>query len=47
MNAASVVETITGGGDTQTILAFEKIEFMHCQAVGMQKLQVLALMPRH
>ena len=38
MNAASVVWTIKGGGDTQTLLAVKKLNFLHSQVVGMQKL---------
>ena len=40
MNAASVVETIIGDGETQTLVVDLK-KFKHSQAVGMQKLWVL------
>ena len=35
---------LRGGGDTQALLAGKKLNFMHSQAVGTQKL-VLALVP--
>ena len=45
MNAASVVRTITGHGDIQTLLVVKKISnFMHSQVVGMHKIWVLSLM---
>ena len=37
-NAASVVLTMLGGGDTQTLLDGKKLNFMHSQVVGMQKI---------
>ena len=37
-DAASVVLTIFSGGDTQTLLDGKKLNFMHSQSVGMQKL---------
>ena len=40
MNAAWVVWTIIGGGGTQTLLAVKKLNFMHSQMVGTQKLSV-------
>ena len=40
MNVVSVVVTMWGGGDTKTLLAGKKkLNIMHSQAVGMQKLQ--------
>ena len=39
MNAARVVWTIIGGGDTQNLLADKKkLNFMHSQVGGTQKL---------
>ena len=37
--------TIKGGGDTQALLAVKKLNFLHSQAAGVQKLQPQALMP--
>ena len=41
-NAASVVLTMLGGGDTQTLLDDKKFNIMHSQVVGMQKLSDFA-----
>ena len=46
MNSVSVVGAIIGGEDAQTKLAAKQIlNFMYSWAMGMQKLQVLALVP--
>ena len=45
-NAASLVLTILGGGDTQTLLAGKEIlNFMHSWVVGPQKLSDFPSLP--